>query len=118
MRSIGIAAAMLVALLAVTGCKHRKVEPIPGPRASQPAAEAARPPSIRPLDGTPVPGGPSTPGAVRPDTTAPSGERRHGASGISWFQGGFEEAFSCPKCTAMFWREALDHYEPAWGRPQ
>jgi hypothetical protein len=116
MRSIGIAATMLAVTLAVAGCKNRKEEPIPGPRAaaphagwprtviphpspraSAPAADISRPRSTN---------GPDAPSA--PGTASPDGPRRHGASGISWFQGGFEEAFSCPKCTVMLWREALD----------
>jgi hypothetical protein len=43
MRSIRIAAVILAATIALTGCKSRKGEPIPGPRA---AAEA--PPSVSP----------------------------------------------------------------------
>jgi hypothetical protein len=99
MRSTGIAATLLLVTLAVAGCKHRKEEPIPGPRAGQPASEAAYP--SRRSNGSSSRGAPDRP---RP---------RHGASGISWFQGGFEEAFSCPKCAVMLWREASDRQAPA-----
>jgi hypothetical protein len=96
MRSIGIAATLLFVTLAVAGCKHRKEEPIPGPRAGEPASEAPHP--SHPPDRS-----------SNPATSAPDGAgSRHGASGISWFQGGFEEAFSCPKRTVMLWREAWD----------
>ena len=95
MRWIGIAATLLLVTLAAAGCKYRRQEPIPGPRAPQPATSAPQPSH-------------SSGGATDPGATAPDGPRRHGASGISWFQGGFDEAFSCPKCTVMLWREALD----------
>jgi hypothetical protein len=98
MKSIGIATAILAATIALAGCKNRKEEPIPGPKAAQPAAESIRPPSA-------TPSGPS------PEATGhPGGARPHGASGISWFQGAVDEAFSttCGKCTAMFWNEALN----------
>lgn len=93
MKSLGITTAILAATIALAGCKNRKEEPIPGPKAAQPpAAESAQTPS-------------GFPGAPHP-----SGTRRHGASGISWFQGTLDEAFStsCGKCTSMFWRGAMD----------
>ena len=97
MNSLGIATAILAATIALAGCKNRKEEPIPGPKAaaSHPATESGPPASP-----APSPGQDANPGS--------SG--RHGASGISWFQGTFEEAFSttCGKCTAMFWHEAMD----------
>jgi len=96
MKLIGIAATMLLVTLAVAGCKNRKQEPIPGPRAAQPAA------------GAPQQTGHPSGAVIDPGTTPPPGARRHGASGISWFQGGVEEAFSCPKCTVMLWHGALD----------
>lgn len=109
MRSIGITVATLALIVVVAGCKNRKQEPIPGPRAARPVAEAPTAPSPHPVrGGGSVPTGAAAPGAIAPNAPGSSGERRHGASGISWFQGGFEEAFSCPKCTAMFWRDALD----------
>jgi hypothetical protein len=94
MKSLGITTAILAATIALAGCKNRKEEPIPGPKAAQPpAAEWSAPPSA------PFPGAPH-----------PSGSRRHGASGISWFQDTLDEAFStsCGKCTSMFWRGAMD----------
>lgn len=99
MKSIGIATAILAATIALAGCKNRKEEPIPGPKAAQPAAEAMRPPAA-------IPPAPSPDAAGHPG----GGSRRHGSSGISWFQGAVDEAFSttCGKCTAMFWHEALD----------
>ncbi len=96
MRSIGFFAAILAITLALAGCKNRKEEPLPGPRANRPAAEAIQHYSVKP------------PRRAASGVAHPDGEHHHGASGISWFQGGVEEAFSCPGCTAMFWREALD----------
>jgi hypothetical protein len=90
MKRIWIAAAVLTATLAVTGCKHRKEEPIPGPKAgwstmaqTQLANASAR----------------SSRTAARHDA-----RDHHGASGISWFQGTLEEAFSptCHKCASLF----------------
>jgi hypothetical protein len=102
MKSLGIATAILAATIAFAGCKNRKQEPIPGPKAAQPTAESAQPTaeSAQPPSATP-----GQDGAARP-----GGSRRHGASGISWFQGTLDEAFStsCGKCTAMFWRGAMD----------
>jgi hypothetical protein len=101
MKSLGIATAILAATLALASCKNRKEEPIPGPKAAQPTAESVQAPSATP------PSGPSTDA----DSAGHSdGARRHGASGISWFQGAVDEAFStsCGKCTAMFWQQALD----------
>ena len=95
MKSLGITIAILVVTIALAGCKNRKEEPIPGPKAAQPpAAESAQPLSAAPFPGTPH----------------PSGSRRHGANGISWFQDTLDEAFStsCGKCTSMFWRGAMD----------
>jgi hypothetical protein len=95
MKSLGITTAILAATIALAGCKNRKEEPIPGPKAAQPpAAESSQPPS----------------GAPFPGAAHPSGSRRHGASGISWFQDTLDEAFStsCGKCTSMFWRGAMD----------
>ncbi|HEY6921985.1 MAG TPA: hypothetical protein VI653_00850 [Steroidobacteraceae bacterium] len=94
MKLLGITTAILAATLALAACKNRKEEPIPGPKAAHPAAEAIQP-------------------AATPDQSGAAhsgGSRRHGASGISWFQGTLDEAFSttCGKCTAMFWREAMD----------
>jgi hypothetical protein len=84
----------LIGCLALASCKNRDEKPIPGPKATSPtAAESVLPPS------SPTP--PSAPAS----NSGSSGPRRHGAAGISWFQGTVEEAFStsCAKCTAMFW---------------
>lgn len=101
MKSLGIATAILAATIALAGCKNRKEEPIPGPKAAQPPAGSVQGPSTTP-----------TPGGSTDSATDRGGARRHGAPGISFFQGTVEEAFStCGKCTAMFWREvdeALD----------
>ncbi|MDB6092038.1 MAG: hypothetical protein JWN85_4822 [Gammaproteobacteria bacterium] len=91
MKSIWITAAALTAAIAINGCKHRHDEPVPGPKS--PAATSRAP-------GT----------ESRPDVSGEAkssvSRRQGGASGISWFQGNVEEAFStnCAKCTAMFWR--------------
>lgn len=97
MKSLGIATAILVATLALAGCKNRKEEPIPGPKAARPPAESVQLPS-------------AAPSPDRASAAHPGGSRRHGASGISWFQGSLDEAFStsCGKCTSMFWRGAMD----------
>ena len=97
MNSLGITTAILAATLALAGCKNRKEEPIPGPKAAQPVAGSIQPASAAPL--------PGQNGAAHP-----GGSRRHGASGISWFQDTLDEAFSttCGKCTTMFWRGAMD----------
>jgi len=95
MKSLGIATAILAASIALAGCKNRKEEPIPGPKAAQPPASSVQSPSST----TPSPG---------PESARDRGGRRHGAPGISFFQGTVEEAFStCGKCTAMFWHETL-----------
>lgn len=97
MNSLGITTAILAVTIALAGCKNRKEEPIPGPKAAPPAAESVQSPAAIPS--------PGQDGAAHP-----GGSRRHGASGISWFQGTLDEAFSttCGKCTAMFWRGAMD----------
>ena len=97
MKSIYVATAVLAATIALTSCKNRRQEPLPGPRAEQPAAAAqARP---------------ATPPAEALSRPPADGATRHGASGISWFQGTVEEAFSTTSgtCTAMLWHEALNH---------
>jgi len=97
MKSLGIATAILAASIALAGCKNRKEEPIPGPKAAQPPASSVQSPS-------PTPAAP----AASPESAGDRGGRRHGAPGISFFQGTVEEAFStCGKCTAMFWHETL-----------
>ena len=91
MKSIWIATAAVAATsLALTGCKNRKEEPIPPPK-----AWAATP-------------APSTPVRVKTANAPPrhdgsAGAAHHGASGISWFQGTIEEAFStsCATCPAL-----------------
>jgi hypothetical protein len=102
MRPIWIATAVFAATIALTSCKNRKQEPVPGPQSGQPPAAAAQAP----------------PGSANPADTQASDEgmhpdgakRSHGASGIYWFQGTIEEAFSttCGNCTARLWHEALD----------
>ena len=92
MKSIWIATAALAATtLALTGCKNRKEEPVPPPKAW--AANPAPSPPVR------VKTGPAAPS--RHDTGAASAH--HGANGISWFQGTIEEAFStsCAKCPSL-----------------
>ncbi len=87
MKTIWIAAAVLAGTIAFVGCKNRKEEPVPAPNAAW------------------------TVGVESPATNTNTSRRdasvRHGgASGISWFQGTLEEAFSttCHKCAAMFRR--------------
>ena len=94
---IWIATAALTATLALTGCKNRKEEPIPGPKATLSTAAATQDSANRPDSA-----------AAPQNTSAPRGESssHHGASGISWFQGTLDEAFSstCHKCASMFRR--------------
>jgi hypothetical protein len=92
MKSIWIATAAVAATsLALTGCKTRKEEPIPPPKATWAA---------NPAPSTPIRVKTAPPGA-RHDTSVSTDH--HGASGISWFQGTIEEAFStsCAKCPAL-----------------
>ena len=91
MKPIWIATAVLTATLALTGCKNRKEEPIPGPNAGPPTASAPAPSPAPPSNTSATPGGHD------------AGDH-HGASGIYWFQGTLEEAFSttCHKCASMF----------------
>ena len=97
MKLLGITTAILAATIALDGCKNRKEEPVPGPKAGQPTAESVQVPL-------------ATPAPPQDGAAHPGGSRRHGASGISWFQGSLDEAFStsCGKCTSMFWRGAMD----------
>jgi hypothetical protein len=83
MKPIWIAAAVLAGAIAFVGCKNRKEEPVPAPNAAWTAVAV------------------QSPAAERHDTVV-----HHGASGISWFQGTLEEAFSttCHKCIVMFRR--------------
>ncbi len=98
MKPLSIAVAILATAIALGGCKYRREEPVPGPKALGPAAEAIVRPSDRPA------------GETQDTASHPDSGPRHGASGISWFQGTVEEAFStsCGKCTALFLRDALD----------
>jgi hypothetical protein len=73
------AAVLAAAAILIAGCKERKRDPVPPPQ-SQPAASDRVPGQ----DGDPH--------------TAHSGRHVMGASGISWFQGTIEEAFS-RECT-------------------
>jgi hypothetical protein len=93
MKPIWIAATVLAGTLAFVGCKNRKEEPVPAPNAvwtasavESPAADAQK--------------------AMESTARHEVGVRHGGASGISWFQGTLEEAFSttCHKCAAMFRR--------------
>ena len=88
MKSIWIAVPALTVALAVSGCKDPKEELVPPPSAvGWPTKAAIRVPAL-PLR------------AVAPERLqdAPVPDRYrdmpHGANGISWFQGSFEEAFS------------------------
>jgi hypothetical protein len=87
-RSILIAATALTVAIAMNGCKHRQNEPVPGPKSPAAASQA------------PVA---ESPGAAAGEAKSSASRGRGGASGISWFQGTVEEAFSrnCAKCTAM-----------------
>ena len=94
MKSLRFATALLAATIALAGCKNRKEEPIPGPKAARPTAGSVHSPSANP--------------SPSPNSATDPGGRRHGTPGISFFQGTVEEAFStCGKCTAMFWHETL-----------
>jgi hypothetical protein len=90
MKPIWIAVAVLTATLALTGCKNRKEEPVPGPKSGWSAAAQ-----------TPLANAPSK--APR-DVGRHEARDHHGASGIAWFQGTLEEAFSptCHKCASLF----------------
>ena len=89
MKLTWIAVPAFTVALAVCGCKNHKVEPVP-------------PPTRRPLvDQSHLRLPARTPAAARleqrdDDLTADHDGRGmpHGASGISWFQGSFEEGFS------------------------
>jgi len=90
MKPIWIAAIALTVALTVSGCKNRKEEPVPAPNAALwPTKAIVRLPAL--------PGWSKAPEHL-PDTPTMSGDNAspngHGASGISWFQGSFEEAFS------------------------
>jgi hypothetical protein len=90
MKSIWFTAVVLTATIILSGCKHRREEPVPGPKYSAPAAR---------------PSPTESPPAASEQAKTPGSGRKGGANGISWFQGTVEEAFStnCAKCTAMFW---------------
>jgi hypothetical protein len=96
MKSIWIATAVLAAAIALTSCKNRRQEPVPGPRAEHAAAAAQTPSATAPGEAS--------------SGDQPDAAHQHGASGISWFQGTVEEAFSTTssKCTAMLLHEALN----------
>jgi hypothetical protein len=91
MKPIWIAVAVLTATLALTGCKNRKEEPVPGPKSEWSAATQ-----------TPLANTPSRPSSRAIGRREP--RDHHGASGIAWFQGTLEEAFSptCHKCASLF----------------
>jgi hypothetical protein len=90
-RSILIAATAVTVAIVINGCRYRHVEPVPGPKSPAAASQA-------PMT--------KSPGAASGEAKSSPSRGRGGASGISWFQGTVEEAFStnCAKCTAMFWR--------------
>ncbi len=106
MKLIWIAVPALTVALAVSGCKNRKVEPIPPPKAAAwPTKTAIRLPSLAPRA--------TVPGRTEDlhDDVAPDHDRGgmpHGASGISWFQGSFEEAFSIA-CSCHCYHFGLKH---------
>ena len=93
MKPIWIAAAVLAGTLAFVGCKNRREEPVPAPKATWTAAVES-------------PTADASHRAMESTTRHEVGVRHGGASGISWFQGTLEEAFStsCHKCAAMFRR--------------
>jgi hypothetical protein len=94
MKPIWIAAAVLTGTLAIVGCKNRKEEPVPAPNATWTAAAVE------------APSADTSRKAMESAARHEVGVRHGGASGISWFQGTLEEAFSttCHKCAAMFRR--------------
>jgi hypothetical protein len=77
MRSLLImAAAAAAAAISLSGCRDKKPEPVPGPQSvltQRTTADAA---------------------ARGKRASADCPRRHHGVSGISWFQGTLEEAFS------------------------
>jgi hypothetical protein len=91
MKPLWIAVAVLTATLALTGCKNRKEEPVPGPKSEWSAAAQ-----------TPLANASSRPSSRATGRHEP--RDHHGASGIAWFQGTLEEAFSptCHKCASLF----------------
>ena len=89
MKLTWLAVPALAVTLTVCGCKNRKEEPIPPPHAALWSTRATLRLPAR------------TPAAARLEqrdddlTAGHDGQgMRHGANGISWFQGSFEEAFS------------------------
>ena len=89
MKPIRIVAIALTVVLAVGGCKNRKEEPVPAPNAALwPTKATVRLPA---LPRAPAPEHQEDTPAAGDDNDSP---HSHGASGISWFQGSFEEAFS------------------------
>ncbi len=79
-------AALALAALAVTGCKERKREPVPGPQSHPQVWQQALPAASEiPLQQA---------GDGRHVQSAHKGGQPTGVSGISWFQGTIEEAFS------------------------
>src|ERR1700722_14991020 len=89
MRPLWIAATAFAVALTVNGCKNRKEEPVPAPNAAGwPTKTAIRLPMVPTL----------VPAPEHLQDAPPPADRYHGmphgASGISWFQGSFEEVFS------------------------
>jgi hypothetical protein len=93
MKPIWIAATVLAGTLAFVGCKNRREEPVPAPNATWTAAVES-------------PAADTSHKAMESTSRHEVVVRHGGASGISWFQGTLEEAFSttCHKCAAMFRR--------------
>jgi hypothetical protein len=104
MKPIWIAAIALTVALAVSGCKNRKEEPVPAPNAAAwPTKATLRLPALSTRANAPE---------HLQDTSAADGDNGdphgHGASGISWFQGSFEEAFSIA-CSCHCYHFGLKH---------
>src|SRR6185312_10158026 len=89
MKLLWIAVPALAVALTVSGCKNRKEEPIPPPHAALLAAKTTLRLPVRTVAPTQPEGGND---GLTVDHDG--GGVRHGTSGISWFQGSFEEAFS------------------------
>jgi hypothetical protein len=76
-RSLFIMAAVAIAVILVSGCPDKKPEPVPGPQSALTERATA--------DGT---------GSRANTTNRDCPARGRHVSGISWFQGTLEEAFS------------------------
>lgn len=106
MKLTWIAVPAFTVALAVCGCKNHKVEPVPPPNAAAwPTRTAIRLPAL-----TPRASAPARPQDLTQDITPDHnrGGMPHGASGISWFQGSFEEGFSIA-CSCHCYHFGLKH---------